>query len=90
MARKQRRFSAQLKLETILEVLRQEKSVAQIRRDRQVIDSLVYKWRQEFLEKAGRLFESKQTAASKQGEQAERIAESERLVGPLARRPCCR
>lgn len=83
MARKQRQFTAQFKLETVLEVVRQEKSIAQICRDRQVTDSLVYKWRQEFLEKAASLFESKQTAASTQADQAERIAELERLVGQL-------
>ena len=83
MARKQRQFTAQFKLETVLEVLRQEKPIAQICRDRQVTDSLVYKWRQEFSEKAASLFESKHTAASTQADQAERIAELERLVGQL-------
>jgi len=44
----------------------------------------VYKWRQEFLGKASGLFESKIAAASVQNEQAERIAELERLVGQLS------
>jgi len=83
MARKQRQFSAQFKLETVLEVLRGEKPIAQICRDRQVTDSLVYKWRQEFLDKAPSLFETKQTTATTQANQAERIAELERLVGQL-------
>jgi transposase-like protein len=52
MARKQRQFTAQFKLETVLEVLKGEKPIAQICRERQVTDSLVYKWRQEFVEKA--------------------------------------
>jgi transposase-like protein len=84
MARKQRQFSAQFKLETVLETLRGEKAIAQICRERQVTDSLVYKWRQEFLDKAPGLFESKQAAASVQNDQAERIAELERLVGQLS------
>jgi len=84
MARKQGQFSAQFKLETVLEILRGEKPITQICRERQVTDSLVYKWRQEFLEKAPTVFESKQMAASVQGEQAERIAELERLVGQLS------
>jgi len=83
MARKPRPFTAQFKLERVLEVLRQEKPIAQICRDRQVTDSLEYKWRQEFLEKAPSMFESKQMAASTQADQAERIAELERLVGQL-------
>ena len=84
MARKQRPFSAQFKLETVLGMLRGEKSIAQICRERQVSDCLVYQWRQEFLEKAPGLFESKQAAANVQNEQAERIAELERLVGQLS------
>src|SRR5512133_2994253 len=83
MAHKQRQFTAQFKLETVLETVRGEKPIAQICRERQLTDSLVYKWRQEFLEKAPGLFETKQTAAAVQNDQAERIAELERLVGQL-------
>jgi transposase-like protein len=70
MTRKQRQFTAQFKR-------------AQICRERQLTDSQVYTWRQEFLEKAPNLFETKQTAAIVQNDQAERIAELERLVGQL-------
>ena len=42
MARKQRQFTAQFKLETVLEVRKGEKPIAQICRERQVTDSLVY------------------------------------------------
>jgi transposase len=59
MVRKQRQFSAQFKLETVLETRKGEKAMAQICRERQVTDSLVYKWRQEFQEKAAGLFENK-------------------------------
>jgi len=83
MACKQRQFTAQFKLETVMETLRGEKSIAQICRERAVTDSLVYKWRQEFLEKAPGLFETKQAAASVHADQTERIAELERLVGQL-------
>jgi transposase len=83
MARKQRRFSAQFKFETVMEALRGEKPIAQVCRERQVTDSLVYKWRQEFLEKAPGLFDTKQGTATEQQNQAERIAELERLVGQL-------
>ena len=83
MTRKQRQFSAQFKFETVMETLRGEKPIAQVRRERQVTDSLVYKWRQEFLEKAPGLFETKQAAANAQNDQTERIAELERLVGQL-------
>jgi transposase-like protein len=82
MARKQRQFTAQFKLETVIEVLRGEKPIAQICREREVTDSLVYKWRGEFLDKAPGIFEGKIT--SNQATAAnERIAELERLVGQL-------
>ena len=83
MARQQRQFSAQFKLDTVLETLRGEKPSAHICRARQLTDSWVYKWRQEFLEKACGLFETKQTAATVPNDQAERIAALERLVGQL-------
>ncbi len=83
MAHKQRQFTAEFKLDTVLETLRGEKPIAQICRERQLTDSLVYKWRQEFLEKAPGIFETKQTAATVRNDQAERIAELERLVGQL-------
>ncbi len=84
MGRKQRVYSAQFKRETVLEALRGEKPMAQVCRERQVTASLVYQWRQEFLDKAPSLFESKQSAVSVQSEQAARIAELERLVGQLS------
>src|SRR5437016_6270880 len=83
MVRNQRQFSAQFKFETVMDTVRGEKAIAHICREREVTDSLVYKWRQEFLEKAPGLFENKQTTAAQQNDQAERIAELERLVGQL-------
>ena len=80
--KKQRQITAEFKLDTVMEVLRGAKPIAQICRERDITDSLVYKWRQEFLEKAPGIFEGKQ-AANQHNEQAERIAELERLVGQL-------
>lgn len=73
----------------VLETLRGQKAIAPICREQQVTDWLVYKWRQEFLDKAPGLFESKQAAASGPNDQAERIAELERLVGQLTWRMGC-
>ena len=42
MTRKQRQYTAQFKLETVMEVLKGEKPIAQICRERSVTDSLVY------------------------------------------------
>jgi transposase-like protein len=78
---KRREFSAQFKLETVLEGLRGEKSVAQICRERDITDSLYYKWRDEFMERALSIFTAKRHKGM--DESSERIAELERWVGRL-------
>ena len=82
MARKQRQFTAQFKRETVMEVLRGEKRIAQICRERAVTDSLEYTWRSEFVEKAPGIFEGKITS-KEASDGNERSAELERLVGQL-------
>ena len=54
-----REFNAQFKLETVLEGLRGEKSVAQVCRERDITDRLYYKWRDEFMEAAPQIFGNK-------------------------------
>ncbi len=78
---KRRAFSAQFKLETVLEGLRGEKSVVQLCRERDITDSLYYKWRDEFMANAPDLFADKRQKGT--DENAERTAELERLVGRL-------
>ena len=78
---KRREFSAQFKLETVLEGQRGEKSVAQICRERDITDSLYYKWRDEFVENAPNIFADKRHKGT--DENIERVAELERLVGRL-------
>jgi transposase-like protein len=81
MTRKQRKYTAEFKLETVLEGIRGEKSIAQLCRDRDIKDSLYYKWRQEFLERAPQLFaDQRQKVDDGKDEQ---IAELERMVGRL-------
>jgi transposase len=79
---KRREFSAQFKLETVLEGLRGEKSVAQICRERDITDSLYYQWRDAFFEAAPQLFSGKRQKDVENS--SERIAELERLVGCLS------
>lgn len=78
---KRRELSAQFKLETVLEGLRGEKSITQICRERDITDSLYYKWRDEFMESAPQIFADKRH--KEKDESAERVAELERLVGRL-------
>lgn len=82
MSGKRRKLSGQVKFEAVIEVLRGEKSVAQICRERDITESLLYKWKNEFIAKAPSLFEDKRSVAN-QDETAERLAELERMVGRL-------
>jgi transposase len=81
MATTPRQFTPEFKAQVVLELLTQARSAAEICRTHQLKDSLLYRWKQEFLERAPRAF-----AGSEPGEtsrQAQRIAELERMVGRL-------
>jgi transposase-like protein len=82
MSKKRRNFSAQFKLETVLDGLRGEKTVAQICRERDITESLYYKWRDAFMERAADIFADQR--GPQRDEQAERIAALERLAGKQA------
>jgi transposase-like protein len=62
--------------------LRGEKTVAQICRERDITESLYYKWRDAFFERATDIFTDQR--GPQRDEQAERIAELERLAGKQA------
>ena len=79
---KRRTFSPELKVEAVLELLRGEKSVAQICRERAISESLLYKWRDAFFERAPSIFADQRSSTN--DPQAEHIAELERLVGRQA------
>lgn len=82
MSRRQRRtYNAEFKLDTVMEGIRGEKSIAQICRERQIKDSLYYKWRDQFIERAATVFEGQRSGQRKEKE--DRIAELERMVGKL-------
>ncbi len=82
MSKKRRNFTAQFKLETVLDGLRGEKTVAQICREREITESLYYKWRDALMERAADIFADQR--GPQRDEQAERIAELERLAGKQA------
>lgn len=82
MSRKKRRaYTAEFKLDTVMEGVRGEKSIAQICREKGIKDSLYYKWRERFLAHATEIFEDQRNA--KKEAQEDRIAELERMVGKL-------
>jgi transposase-like protein len=83
MSKARRNYTTQFKLETVLEGIRGEKSIAQICRERGIKDTLYYKWRDQFQSQALTIFEDKRTAA-RVSDSGEQVAELERLVGRLA------
>jgi transposase-like protein len=82
MNQKRRTFGAPFKLETVLEGIRGEKSIAQICRERDITETMYYKWRDVFLERAAGILADQRNRS--EDSQAERVAELERLVGKQA------
>ena len=83
MSKKRRQFTAEFKLEVVLEGLRNEKSVAQLCREREITDKLYYKWREQFLEQAPTIFDVTVKQVRESAEQAGQIADLELIVGRL-------
>lgn len=80
---KRRTFTPNFKLDAVLDMVRGEKTVAQICRERDITESLLYKWRDAFFERAPDLFADQRSSGKGSDPQAERIAELERMVGRL-------
>ena len=77
---RRRTFTAEFKARVVLELLTGGKSVAEASREYAVKDSVLSRWRQEFIERAPRLFQPDQA----DGADDQRIAQLERLAGRLA------
>jgi transposase-like protein len=80
---KRRTFTPDFKLDAVLDMVRGEKTVAQICRERDITESLLYKWRDAFFERAPNLFADQRSGGNGSDPQSERIAELERMVGRL-------
>ena len=80
MMTKRRKFSPEFKARVVLELISGEKGLLQASREYEIKDSLLSRWKQEFLVRAPQLFEQ----ARRVDPQEERVAELERLVGRLA------
>jgi transposase-like protein len=78
MTTHRRTFNAEFKTRVVLEMLSGEKGLMQASRDYQIKDTVLSRWKQEFLAHAQQVFEAPQT-----DDQADKIAELERMVGRL-------
>lgn len=75
-----RKFTPEFKVQVVLEMLTEHKSAAQLSREYGVKDSVISRWKQEFIERAPILFGN---GTAENDERGQRIAELERLVGRL-------
>jgi len=74
-----RTFTAEFKAKAVLAILMGEKTASEICREHQLKETVLSRWKQEFLEHAPQLFERAQPT-----DQAEaRIAELEQVIGRL-------
>jgi transposase-like protein len=78
---KRRTFTPEFKLDAVLDMVRGEKTIAQICRERDITESLLYTWRDAFFERAPSIFADQRSSPNGNDPQAERMAELERLVG---------
>ena len=76
-----RKFSAEFKAKVVLEILRGEKGLLEASREYEIKDTVLSRWKQEFLERAADLFRQGESEAAQRDK--EHIAELERLVGRL-------
>jgi transposase len=75
-----RRFTPEFKAKVVLEMLLDGKSLAQTSREYKIKDSVLSRWKQEFLERSPQVFEQ----GLSRDDRDDRIAELERMVGRLA------
>ena len=74
-----RKFTAEFKAKIVLELISGEKSLMEASRAYEIKDSVLSRWKQEFIERAPQIFEQSKNADP----QEERIGELERMVGRM-------
>jgi transposase len=76
---KRRKYSPEFKVRIVMELISGEKGLMEASREYGIKDSVLSRWKQEFIERSAHVFEQ---LVEKDGRD-ERIAELERLVGRL-------
>ena len=79
MGKTPRKFSPEFKAKVVLDILTSGKSMSLASREYGIKDSVLSRWKQEFVERSPKLFEQDLAADGRD----QRIAELERLVGRL-------
>ena len=76
---KRRAYTAEFKARLVLQMLSGEKSAAQLSREHGIKDSVLSRWKQEFVERSSQVFERGQ----EKDDEDRRVADLERMVGRL-------
>jgi transposase len=74
-----RTYTPEFKVRVVMELMSGKKSLSQASREYGIKDSVLSRWRQEFLERAPQIFEQ----SSSKDTQTQRIAELERIIGRM-------
>ena len=77
--RARRNFKAEFKAKVVLELISGEKGLAEASREYGIKDTILSRWKQDFLAKAAQVFEQPKEVQEKEI----KIAELERMVGKL-------
>jgi transposase-like protein len=80
--KERRKFSPEFKVKVVLEMIKGEKGLMQASREYKIKDTVLSRWKQEFLERAPEIF--RQEGSEEQRQAMERTAELERMVGRMA------
>lgn len=78
---KRKHYTAEFKTRVVLELLTAQKGLMQASREYGIKDTILSRWKQEFLERAPQLFINGEQTDSHEADH--RIAELERMVGKL-------
>lgn len=79
MPKRRRSFSGEFKAKVVLELISGDKGLMEASREYRIKDTVLSRWKQEFLANAAQLFEPPQEAQDRD----RRIAELERMIGRL-------
>jgi len=74
-----RKFTPEFKARVVIEMLTEQKSATQASREYGIKDSVLSRWKQEFIERSPMLFQQ----GSTRDDRDQRIAELERMIGRL-------
>ena len=77
--KERRKFDPDFKVRVVLEMISGQKGLMEASREYGIKDTVLSRWKREFLQRASRVFEEPKA----QDQQEERIAELERMVGKL-------